>query len=181
MRECVASKLNLDYLMTDEAMRLTPTTMRVGLRLWGLVESDVTAWLPVLPMLEGLVSWKIICDSDTNDFDMVIHLVHPSKFAEGSFCWNCLGANEAIRHSKASRQIEMALFAGDATCLPAFRTGCWTLAGARPMLDALIIFAHAVVIPQVRLARFDSQAQERSRLLSRLAMLNASKPLSMSR
>lgn len=133
----------------NRPVRSDGAELRVGLRLWGVVESDVDAWIPGLPVLDGLLSWEIARHRDGEGADMIIHLVQSSSRALGSFCWNCVGANEAIRASASTSRIEAALFSGDESRLPAVRSGLWAMAGTRPAEAALHTLGHAVIIPRL--------------------------------
>lgn len=130
-------------------MRADGAGFRIGLRLWGFVESEIGTWIPGLPTLDGSLCWEIARQRDGDGADMIIHLVKSSSNALGSFCWNCVGANEAIRAAASTSRIEAALFSGDERRVPAARSGLWTMAGARPAHAALHTLAHAVIVPQL--------------------------------
>jgi len=128
--------------------------LRIGLRLWGFAESRVDTWIQGLPVLDdGSLSWEIAHQRDGDGADMIIHLVKSSPRALGSFCWNCVGANDAMRASEGSSRVEIALFSGDETRLPLVRSGLWAMAGTRATESALHTLAHAVIVPRFQRAR----------------------------
>ncbi len=150
MNESIGIDLGFDYrLGQHDAAALNAKVMRVCLRLWGIDERAAAAWLADLPTLDGRVSWEIAREPEAGQADLMIHLVKPSRPASGAFCWNGVGANEAIRRGSAAGTPQIALFSGKASRLPAFRSGCWISAGVRPMEHALGMLAHALVIPQI--------------------------------
>jgi hypothetical protein len=146
--------------------RSNGAALRIGLRLWGFAESEVDAWRRGLPILDGLLSWEIAHQRDGDGAGMIIHLVKSSSRALGSFCWNCVGANEAIRASKESPHVEMALFSGDETRLPRVRSGLWAMAGTRSTESALHSLAHVVIVPRLLRQRVE-QATDAVRLAPR--------------
>ncbi|ANB75669.1 hypothetical protein AYM40_25360 [Paraburkholderia phytofirmans OLGA172] len=149
MRNLNSNALEITARHGNQPTRTDSATLRIGLRLWGFVESEVSMWIPGLPTLGGLLAWEIAQQRDGEGAGMIIHLVKSSSNALGSFCWNCLGANEAIRASANAARVEVALFSGDVRRLPAVRSGLWAMAGTRPVETALHTLAHAVTIPQL--------------------------------
>jgi hypothetical protein len=149
MRNLGSNALEISGRRGNRPLPSDGAALRVGLRLWGFAEAEVEAWLAGLPVLDGLLSWEIARHRDGDGAGMIIHLVKSSSRALGSFCWNSVGANEAIRASANMSRIEAALFTGDESRLPAVRSGLWAMAGTRPVEAALHTLAHAVIIPRL--------------------------------
>jgi len=133
----------------NQPARADGTALRIGLRLWGFVESEVNTWIPGLPTLGGLLAWDIARQRDGEGVGMIIHLVKSSSNALGSFCWNCVGANAAIRASANTARVEAALLSGDVRRLPAVRSGFWAMAGVLSPEAALNTLAHTVIVPRL--------------------------------
>lgn len=148
MRNLRSHSIDLNGNSGNRAMLSERTMMRIGLRVWGFAESEVNAWIRELPVLDGSLCWEFSHQRDGGGADVIIHMVKSSSPALGSFCWNCVGANDAIRTSRWSSRVEMVLFYGDATRLPQVRYGLWAMAGARLAESALHMLAHAVIVPQ---------------------------------
>lgn len=144
MRNLNSNAIEIGRRPGNRPVRFDGAALRVGLRLWGFVESEVDTWIPGLPVLDGLLSWEIARHRDGEGAAMIIHLVKSSSRALGSFCWNCVGANEAIRASASTSRMEVVLFSGDERRLPAVRSGLWMMAGTRPTEAALHTLAHSV-------------------------------------
>jgi len=175
MKESIGIDLGFDYrLGRHDSSALHAKTMRVCLRLWGIDERAAAAWLADLPTLGGRISWEIARKPEAGPADLMIHLVKPSRPVSGAFCWNCVGANEAIRRGNASGTPQIALFSGKASRLPAFRSGCWISAGVRPMEHALGMLAHAIVIPKILRGGAGEQARQYLSPLRVLADADAS-------
>lgn len=149
MRNLNSNALEIAARRGSQPVRADGAALRIGLRLWGFVESEVNTWIPNLPTLDGLLSWEIARQRDGDGAGMIIHLVKSSPNELGSFCWNCVGANEAIRASANAARVEAALFSGDERRLPAVRSGLWAMAGTRPVETALHTLAHAVIVPRL--------------------------------
>ncbi|WNC91623.1 hypothetical protein RI103_09850 [Paraburkholderia sp. FT54] len=149
MRNLNSNALEISGRRDNRPLPAEGAALRVGLRLWGFAESEVDAWTPGLPVFDGLLSWEIARHRDGDGAGMIIHLVKSSSRALGSFCWNCVGANEAIRASANTSRVEAALFCGDESRLPAVRSGFWAMAGTRPAEAALHTLAHAVIVPRL--------------------------------
>jgi hypothetical protein len=127
----------------------TRAPLRIALRLWGIDEATAQFWLDDLPTLGGLVSWEIAVDRRATGADVVVHLVKPA--ANSEFCWNCVGANAALKRPASTYGMELALFAGDTIAMPVERAGHWVAAGAFSPFAALFRLTHllaAVAVPQ---------------------------------
>ncbi|MFM0362160.1 hypothetical protein [Paraburkholderia sediminicola] len=149
MRNLNSNALEIAARHGNQPTRADGAALRIGLRLWGFVESEVNTWITCLPTHGGLLAWEIARQRDGEGAGMIIHLVKSSSNALGSFCWNCLGANDAIRASANAARVEAALFSGDVRRLPVVRSGLWAMAGTRPVEAALHTLAHAVIIPRL--------------------------------
>ncbi len=135
--------------LPDSNPCVTRTPLRIALRLWGIDEAAAQFWLDDLPTLNGLVSWDIAFDRRAKGADVVVHLVKPT--ANSEFCWNCVGANAALKRPASAYGMELALFAGDASAMPAERAGHWVAAGTFSPFAALFRLTHllaAVAVPQ---------------------------------
>ncbi|ABE33194.1 hypothetical protein [Paraburkholderia xenovorans] len=148
MRNLHPHAMDLNGYPGNRTRPMRHAAWRIGLRVWGFAESEVNAWIRDLPVLDGSLCWEIAHQRDGSGADMIIHLVRSSSPALGSFCWNSVGANDAIRASRWSSRVEMALFSGDVTRLPQVRYGLWAMAGTRPAESALHTLAQAVIVPQ---------------------------------
>jgi hypothetical protein len=129
----------------------TRAPLRIALRLWGIDEATAQFWLDDLPTLNGLVSWEIAVDRRAKGADVIVHLVKPSQTADNAFCWNCVGANAALKRPSSAYGMELALFAGDAGAMPVERAGHWVAAGTFSPFAALFRLTHllaAVAAPQ---------------------------------
>lgn len=134
-------------------MRASTLPFRIGLRLWGFDEWEVRDWGENLPMLGGRLSREITDDRDGDGLSMVVHLVRSSTQALGPFCWNCVGANQAIRRAQGGSVLHVALFSGDARRLPTLRYGLWAMAGGRSEEETLHEIVRTLVSPRVMRAR----------------------------
>ncbi|AXF05544.1 hypothetical protein CUJ88_44435 (plasmid) [Paraburkholderia hospita] len=127
----------------------TGPTLRIGLRLWGFVDTQVGSWLGDLPDQDGRLSWEAARHHDGAGVALIIHLVKSSSAVLSSFCWNCAGASHAMRQSQGKCPVQIALFAGDASRLPAGRTGLWAFAGNCSTRAALCELTRTVVVPHL--------------------------------
>ncbi|CAB3696244.1 hypothetical protein LMG27174_03436 [Paraburkholderia rhynchosiae] len=134
-------------------MRTDALPLRIGLRLWGFDEYEVRGWGENLPTLGGRISWEIMHDCDADGVGAVIHLVRSSAQTLASFCWNCVGANRAIRLAQGAAVLHVAVFSGDARRLPTPRYGLWAIAGRRSEEQTVHEIARTLVFPRVIHAR----------------------------
>ncbi|RDK00788.1 hypothetical protein DLM46_20780 [Paraburkholderia lacunae] len=135
-----------------DVARARHATFRVGLRLWGFDEHEVSGWITGLPTLGGRLSWEITHDRDGDGAGLVIHLVRSSDVL-APFCWNCVGANRTIRRAQGGVAQHVALFSGDARRLPTPRYGLWAIARTRSEIDTLHEIARTLVFPRVMRTR----------------------------
>lgn len=149
-----------------DVLRATHSKLRVGLRLWGFAEHEVERWIGNLPTLGARLSWQIVHDRDGEGADMMIHLVRSSTDALSPFCWNCVGANRAIRRAQGGPALHVALFSGDARRLPTPRHGLWAMAGPLSEEDTLHEIIRTLVFP--RMSKHDG--------VSRIALASARNP-----
>jgi hypothetical protein len=128
---------------------LSPNScVHAGLRLWGYDPSAVGAWIKRLPDAGGQISWEIAHDRDANGAELVVHLVNPSQ-TSAPFCWNCAGANHAMRLSTSTGRMEIVLFAGHFHQLEFPRTGRWVASEGLPIRMALHKLAESIIRPFV--------------------------------
>lgn len=117
--------------------------VRAGLRLWGYDPSVVATWISGLPDAGGKLSWEVTHDRDANGADLILHLVSPSR-TSAPFCWNCAGANHAMRNSNGVGRIEIALLAGHFHQLEFPRIGHWVASEGLPIRVALHKLAKSI-------------------------------------
>ncbi len=143
MTEPIAHAFDIRYLGAPTHETRPGACRQIGLCAWGMSEVEVAAWLLELPTLEGRLRWHIVRDREARGCEMVIHVVGASRVADQSFCW----PRACASGRPSSQRPEFVLYAGNADTLPALRAGCWFLAGARPVSEALVLLAHALVVP----------------------------------
>lgn len=128
---------NRDNSSKSHAAHGDVATLRVALRLWGIDERDAQTWLTGLRSRHTRLSWRIARDRAAAGADIVVHVVKPVTRRPDRFCWNCIGANGALKRSLEGARTEIALFAGDTRQLPHFRSGLWATAGTLDTCSAL--------------------------------------------
>ncbi|MFL9911376.1 hypothetical protein [Paraburkholderia sp. RL17-337-BIB-A] len=137
------------HARSADSVTPTPTPpVRVALRLWGYEPAVVERWTKALPDAGGRLSWEVAVDRDANGADVVIHLVNPSR-GVAPFCWNCAGANHAMRLSSGAGRTEIALLAGHFHQVDMPRAGHWVASKGLPMKTALYKLAESMANPVV--------------------------------
>lgn len=143
---------------------------RMAVQRWGFSEAETLGVLADWPALDGALEWQLAERARTRS-DAMVHLVDAARLAGAAgAAWSAMGPVDAMRRARTAGRLELALVLGQASHLPMVRAGCWVLAGARSLADAMMILVRATLGE----AAPAGAARQRLHLLRELAALDAS-------